>query len=84
MRSRPAAPRPARSSATRRRPTTCATSASSPRPATSATRARSAPALEGVERAYLVSPISPMQSEFEQAFLETAKEAGVKHIVKLS
>jgi uncharacterized protein YbjT (DUF2867 family) len=42
------------------------------------------PALEGVERAYLVSPISPMQSEFEQAFLETAKEAGVKHIVKLS
>ena len=42
------------------------------------------PALEGVERAYLVSPIGPMQSEFEQAFLETAKEAGVKHIVKLS
>ena len=34
------------------------------------------PALEGVEKAYLVSPISPMQSEFEQAFLETAKEAG--------
>ena len=25
-----------------------------------------------------------MQSEFEQAFLETAKEAGVKHIIKLS
>jgi uncharacterized protein YbjT (DUF2867 family) len=25
-----------------------------------------------------------MQSEFEQAFLESAKEAGVKHIVKLS
>ena len=43
-----------------------------------------APALEGVEKAYLVSPIGPMQSEFEQAFLETAKEAGVKHIVKLS
>ena len=41
-------------------------------------------ALEDVERAYLVSPISPMQSEFEQAFLETAKEAGVKHIIKLS
>ncbi len=41
-------------------------------------------ALTDVERAYLVSPISPMQSEFEQAFLETAKEAGVKHIVKLS
>ena len=42
------------------------------------------PALEGVEKAYLVSPIGPMQSEFEQAFLETAKEAGIKHIVKLS
>ena len=42
------------------------------------------PALEGVERAYLVSPIGPMQSEFEQAFLESAKEAGVKHVVKLS
>ncbi|HEX6026276.1 MAG TPA: SDR family oxidoreductase [Solirubrobacter sp.] len=42
------------------------------------------PALEGVEKAYLVSPIGPMQSEFELAFLETAKEAGVKHIVKLS
>src|SRR6201991_3592473 len=43
-----------------------------------------APALEGVERAYLVSPMGPMQSAFEQAFLETAKESGVKHIVKLS
>ena len=42
------------------------------------------PALEGVERAFLVSPISPMQSELEQAFLDTAKEAGVKHVVKLS
>src|SRR3954471_22447066 len=42
------------------------------------------PALEDVERAYLVSPISPMQSEFEKAFLETAEQAGVKHIVKLS
>jgi uncharacterized protein YbjT (DUF2867 family) len=42
------------------------------------------PALEGVERAYLVAPASPMQSELEQAFLESAKAAGVKHIVKLS
>jgi len=42
------------------------------------------PALEDVERAFLVSPMGPMQSEFEQAFLETAKAAGVKHIVKLS
>jgi uncharacterized protein YbjT (DUF2867 family) len=42
------------------------------------------PAFEGVEKAYLVSPMGPMQSEFEQAFLETAKAAGVKHVVKLS
>jgi uncharacterized protein YbjT (DUF2867 family) len=42
------------------------------------------PALEGVERAYLVAPASPMQSELEQAFLETARTAGVKHVVKLS
>ena len=42
------------------------------------------PAFEGVEKAYLVSPMGPMQSEFEQAFLETAMQAGVKHIVKLS
>jgi uncharacterized protein YbjT (DUF2867 family) len=42
------------------------------------------PALEGVDRAYLVAPASPMQSELEQAFLETARTAGVKHVVKLS
>jgi uncharacterized protein YbjT (DUF2867 family) len=42
------------------------------------------PAFENVEKAYLVSPMGPMQSEFEQAFLETAMQAGVKHVVKLS
>jgi uncharacterized protein YbjT (DUF2867 family) len=42
------------------------------------------PALADVERAYLVAPASPMQSELEQAFVEAAKEAGVKHVVKLS
>jgi len=42
------------------------------------------PALAGVERAYLVAPASPMQSELEQTFLETAHEAGVEQIVKLS
>jgi len=42
------------------------------------------PALEGVERAYLVSPVSPMQAEYEQVFVETAKAAGVQHVVKLS
>jgi uncharacterized protein YbjT (DUF2867 family) len=41
-------------------------------------------ALDGVERAYLVAPASPMQSELEQVFLESAKAAGVKHVVKLS
>src|ERR1700750_3025455 len=41
------------------------------------------PALEGVERAYLVSPTGPMQSELEQTFIETAKEAGVAHGVQL-
>jgi uncharacterized protein YbjT (DUF2867 family) len=42
------------------------------------------PALEGVERAYLVSPLSPMQAEYEQVFVETARAAGVTHVVKLS
>jgi uncharacterized protein YbjT (DUF2867 family) len=42
------------------------------------------PALEGVERAYLVAPVSPMQAEYEQLFVETAKAAGVQHVVKLS
>jgi uncharacterized protein YbjT (DUF2867 family) len=42
------------------------------------------PALAGVERAYLVSPVSPMQAEYEQVFVETAKAAGVQHVVKLS
>ena len=42
------------------------------------------PALHEVDRAYLVSPMGPMQSEFEQAFLETARAAGVQHVVKLS
>ena len=31
------------------------------------------PALEGVERVYLVSPTGPMQSELEQTFIETAR-----------
>src|SRR3954463_1616771 len=42
------------------------------------------PALDGVEGAYLVSPVSPMQAEYEQVFVETAKAAGVQHVVKLS
>lgn len=42
------------------------------------------PALEGVTRAYLVTPASPQQAELEQTFLEAAGEAGVEHVVKLS
>src|ERR1700755_1267451 len=42
------------------------------------------PALDGVERAYLLAQASPMQSKREQTSLEAAKEAGVKHVVKLS
>jgi uncharacterized protein YbjT (DUF2867 family) len=40
--------------------------------------------LEGVERAYLVMPASPQQAEYELAFLEAARTAGVQHVVKLS
>jgi uncharacterized protein YbjT (DUF2867 family) len=41
-------------------------------------------ALDGIDRAYLVSPLGPQQAEYEQAFLEAAKAAGVGHVVKLS
>jgi uncharacterized protein YbjT (DUF2867 family) len=42
------------------------------------------PVLDGIERAYLVTPIGPQQPEYELAFLEAAQEAGVAHVVKLS
>lgn len=41
-------------------------------------------ALAGVERAYLVTPFSPKQPDLEQAFVEAAARAGVRHVVKLS
>ena len=40
--------------------------------------------LQGVERVFLLSPSSPMQTKFEGALVDEAKNAGVKHIVKLS
>ena len=54
-----AAPRLARSCATRARPTSCASSASSPSTGDLGDPRTLGPALEGVERAYLVSPIEP-------------------------
>ncbi|MCC5669505.1 SDR family oxidoreductase [Nostoc sp. CHAB 5784] len=41
-------------------------------------------ALQGVERVFLLSPSSPMQTELEEALVDEAKKAGVKQIVKLS
>lgn len=41
-------------------------------------------ALQGIEAAFLVLPNSPNQVELECGFIDAAKRAGVKHIVKLS
>ena len=41
-------------------------------------------ALEGISRAYLVSPASPDQVKHQINFVNVAKMEGVKHIVKLS
>jgi uncharacterized protein YbjT (DUF2867 family) len=43
-----------------------------------------APALEGVTRAYLVTPSSPHAEAQQVRFAEQAVAAGVKHLVKLS
>ncbi len=43
-----------------------------------------AEALEGVERAYLVTNSTERAEEQQLGFIEAAKRAGVKHIVKLS
>ena len=42
------------------------------------------PALEGVERALLLTPPSPRTYELQRDFIEAAKSAGVRHVVKLS
>ena len=41
-------------------------------------------ALDGVERAYLCTPVGPRQAELERGFVEAARAAGVAHVVKLS
>jgi uncharacterized protein YbjT (DUF2867 family) len=41
-------------------------------------------ALEGVESALLLSPPSPQTFEHQRAFIEAAKRAGVRHVVKFS
>ncbi len=43
-----------------------------------------APALGGVERAMLISSSDPMMLEVQSNFIDAAKKAGVKHVVKLS
>jgi uncharacterized protein YbjT (DUF2867 family) len=40
-------------------------------------------ALEGIERAYLVSPASPDMAKQQKAFVAAAKKTGLKRIVKL-
>lgn len=42
------------------------------------------PALEGVERAFLLTSPSPGQAEVHRSFIQAAEEAGVQHVVKIS
>src|SRR5437762_8142223 len=41
-------------------------------------------ALEGVEKVFLLPPLLPNQLEVTNVFVDAAKRAGVRHIVKLS
>src|SRR5438046_8353270 len=41
-------------------------------------------ALEGVERVFLLPPLLPNQLDVMNTFVDAAKRAGVRHIVKLS
>jgi len=41
-------------------------------------------ALEGVERVFLLPPLLPNQLEVMNAFVDAAKRAGIRHMVKLS
>ena len=43
-----------------------------------------APALEGVEKLFLLSAANPQQVEWQGNMIEAARRAGVQHIVKLS
>jgi uncharacterized protein YbjT (DUF2867 family) len=42
------------------------------------------PALQGVEKLFLLTPASEKQTQYTQSLVDAAKKAGVKHIVKLS
>jgi uncharacterized protein YbjT (DUF2867 family) len=42
------------------------------------------PALQGVEKLFLLTPVSEKQVEYAKGLVAAAKKAGVKHIVKLS
>lgn len=41
-------------------------------------------ALRGVEKAFLLTPLSPQQVEMERNFIEAAQRMGTSHVVKLS
>src|SRR6266702_5824633 len=41
-------------------------------------------ALKGIEKVFLLPPLMPNQVEVANAFVDAAKRAGVRHIVKLS
>src|SRR6266404_6845697 len=41
-------------------------------------------ALDGVKKVFLLPPLTPSQVELANAFVDAAKRAGVRHIVKLS
>lgn len=43
-----------------------------------------ASALQGVEKVFILTPLSDKQTEYTQALVDAAKKAGVKHLVKLS
>src|SRR5438067_4677154 len=43
-----------------------------------------AEALEGVQKVFLLPPLLPNQLEVMDAFVDAAKHAGIRHIVKLS
>lgn len=42
------------------------------------------PALQGVEKVFVLTPISEKQTQYTKSLVDAAKKAGVKHIVKLS
>ena len=43
-----------------------------------------ADALKGVDAAFMITPVAENSDSFAQSFIDAAKQAGVKHVVKLS